>query len=37
MRWSHILILFGAAVVGYWAGGKYPGLLAKVPLLNKIA
>lgn len=30
MRWSHVLILVVAVVAGYWAGGKYPGLLTKL-------
>lgn len=31
MDWRHIAFMALLLVVGYWLGGKFPGLLAKVP------
>lgn len=31
MDWRHWIAMFLVLAVGYWLGGKFPGLLAKVP------
>lgn len=34
MDWRHILFGVLLLAVGYWAGGKWPGLLSNVPVVG---
>jgi hypothetical protein len=34
MDWRHILFMLFLVAVGYWLGGKWPGLLGKVPVIG---
>ena len=34
MKSHHMLALVVVLILGYWLGGKFPGMLSKIPIIG---